>query len=255
MSGKSRILGALVWLGLCGSVACAQGYPAQNGQVHYDPSKCSKDPHGMVYFAVGRRVFRQPMENIGYIAAGSRPANSPYPSPPDPSEPMGCPGRPLPGGSYTLSRMSAMPEEPRGAYTIYADHIAIIINDGSTGAFTRDGLFDLLNKTRGLAAHSTPGFVETGKGPDKFYYYSYKAQNYFTPDGRNLTIACHNDLSDKHIICEYGYMIGIDLAISATFLTDNVPLTEIFGADQEIRHRIEAAQVKDFRWVDPKAGN
>jgi hypothetical protein len=165
MSGRSRILGAFVWLGLSGSVACAQGYPAQNGQVHYDPSKCSKDPHGMVYFAVGRRVFRQPVENIGYIAAGSRPANAPYPSPPDPSEPMGCPDHPLPGGSYTLSRMSAMPEDKPNANSGYADHIVVVINDGATGGSPEDRFFDLLSKDWGISDDNVSGFIETAKRP------------------------------------------------------------------------------------------
>jgi hypothetical protein len=60
---------------------------------------------------------------------------------------------------------------------------------------------------------------------------------------------------DKRTSCEYGYMIGTDLTISTGFLTDHVPLTKLFGADQEFRRRIEAAQVKDFRWPDSTAGN
>jgi hypothetical protein len=255
MSGASRVIAAFVWLGLSSAVACAQGYSAQNGQVHYDASKCSKDPRGMVYFAVGRRVFRQPMANIGYIAAGSRPANDAYPSPPDPSEPMGCPDHPLPGDSYTLSRMSAMPEDKLNANSGYADHISLVINDGATGAFTQDGLFDLLSKDWGISDGNVSGFIETAKRPSQSTYFAYKARDYLTPNGKKLTMTCHTNPPEEFITCEYGYMIGQDLAVATGFVTANVPLDKMIDADQELRRRIESAQVKDFRWADPKAGN
>jgi hypothetical protein len=249
----NRIFLAIAWIGavaLGSPVARSQGYPAQIGQIHYDQSKCSKDPQGMVYFAVGRRVFRQPMDNLVYISTGSPQDQALYPRPPDPSEPVGCPDHPIPGGSYNLRHFSAMPEDPPNAFSLYADHISVIVNDGSHGAYTQDGLFNELSKTRGLAERSIPGFVETGKGSAEFYYYTYKALQYLTPGGQNLTISCHNDLSNRHNISEYGYMFAEDVAISTTFVTENVPMAELFGADQELRRRIDAAQIKDFQWSD-----
>ena len=40
---------------------------AYSGKLSYDPSTCSRDPQGMIFFALGRRVLRQPMDNLGYM--------------------------------------------------------------------------------------------------------------------------------------------------------------------------------------------
>jgi hypothetical protein len=68
-------------------------------------------------------------------------------------------------------------------------------------------------------------------------------------------MTCHTNLPKEFVTCQYGYMIGQDLAIAAGFVTANVPLDKMIEADQELRRRIESAQVKDFRWADPKGGN
>jgi hypothetical protein len=49
----------------------------------------------MVYFAVGRRVFRQPAGNIVYITTDMPGTQALDPKPPDPSEPVGCPAPPF----------------------------------------------------------------------------------------------------------------------------------------------------------------
>lgn len=147
-----------------------------------------------------------------------------------------------------------MAGEKPNANSDYADHISLVINSGSW-AFTRDGLFDLLAKSRGLSDESIPGFIGTGKGSARWYYLVYKALDYLTPDGNKLVVECHNDLSEKFDICEYGYEIGTDIAISTGFVTPNIPLIKIIDADQELRRRIEAAQVRDFKWLDTSVKN
>ena len=58
MADLKPVLWIFVWLGVSGSLAFAQQYSNHNGEIPDDPTKCSKDAQGMVYFAVGRRVFR-----------------------------------------------------------------------------------------------------------------------------------------------------------------------------------------------------
>lgn len=252
MAGMNRHIWAFVWLGVIGlscSVCWTESHAAEHGQIHYDPSKCSKDAQGMVYFAVGRRVFRQPMDNIVYITTDLPEMQATYPAPPDPSQPVGCPDHPIPGGSYNLARMSAMPDTPPNADSAYADHIGIIINDGRTGGSDEEGLFDLLSTHAVINDDSVPGFMGSGKNPQRTNFWAYKALDYLTPGGNKLTISCRDQpwsRRNNFVTCNYGYMVTSDLAITVGFPTAVVPLDKIINADQELRRRIDAAQMRFF---------
>jgi hypothetical protein len=108
----------------------------------------------------------------------------------------------------------------------YADHISVISNDGRTGAATQDGLFNRRSKEHGTPDDSVPGFIGTGKKLAQTESFTYKSKEYLTPDGYNLTIACHDQpwaTADNFIACQYGYKIDKSLAISTGFVTKVVP--------------------------------
>src|SRR5262249_34468469 len=59
--------------------------------------KCSEDPHGMTYIAIGKAVFRHPSNEI-YDNSPTHPAadnKEILNIAPHPSEPSGCPGNPV----------------------------------------------------------------------------------------------------------------------------------------------------------------
>lgn len=89
------LYGAVVCLAIAGFNGSSAFGQADHRQIQYDPSKCAKDAHDMVYFAVGRRVLRQPKANLTYISGASVEFMNALPRPPMPDEPEGCPDHPI----------------------------------------------------------------------------------------------------------------------------------------------------------------
>ena len=96
----------------------AQPSPAYHREIPYDPSKCSSDAQNMVYFAVSRRVFRQPRPNLTYIPGYPIGQISSLPQPPKPEDPEGCPGHPIQGVAVGTARVYPMPGEPICCFAI-----------------------------------------------------------------------------------------------------------------------------------------
>lgn len=87
-----------------GSVS-PEGNYAYSGTFSYDPATCSRYAGGMVYLAVGRRVLRQPMENLGSMNGGTTAMRRERPHVRHPEEPVGCPDHPDQTAVYYLSRI------------------------------------------------------------------------------------------------------------------------------------------------------
>lgn len=248
----NRIFLAIAWIGavaLGSPVARSQGDPAQNGHIHYDTSKCSKDPQGMVYFAVGRRVLRQPMANITYITLGPAAYLASLPAPPDPSEPIGCPDHPIQGLAYDLRRLSAMPNNPPNSASAYADRVGLVIGNGHFSS-AENGLFDLMCRTYTLRDDSVPDFAGCKKPFRCDQDIAYQAEKYREPDGGKMALFCSVGIncSPRPISCEGGYKLHDDFAVHYEFATSSVPVAEIVATDRELQRRFDAAEVKDFRW-------
>ena len=230
-----------------------QSRPAVQGKYRYNPGSCSKDAQGMVYFALGRMVIRQPAENLVYIT-GNIEGDPTLPQPPDPAEPKGCPDHPIQiaVGGYSLARLSAMPWEERNPASEYADHVSMVLNDGRKGIATEDDMFELQKSDATAPGYPVPGFDVSGNNPKNTNYLTYRSRSYFIPDGRALTISCGYRVEPNRRIriCKYAYGVDEKYAMYAAFNTDFVPLTEITAADREIRRRFEAAQIPDYPWKE-----
>lgn len=238
-----------------GSVA-ANGDYAYSGSYKYDPSTCSRDPQGMVYFAVGRTVLRQPVDNLGYMGGQSPSKRQAAPRPPRPDEPWGCPDHPLQAATYTLLRVSAMPGDPPSPVAAEADAISAIVHDGNR-PFRRNDEFRRACALDGWPSDtSAPGFVgcRTPRQCDQYAYY--EATEYAEPNGTKVALLCQ--AGSRCLIergrCEGGYLLREHFTVNFKFGVGALPIARFPAADQEFRRRLDAAEVRDFEWAPEPTG-
>ena len=236
-----------------GSVSPDGDY-AYSGHFHYDPSTCSRDPHGMVFFAVGRRVLRQPMGNLGYMVGTNASDQKAMPHVRHPEEPVGCPDHPVQMSVYHLQRISAMPDDPPNAASAGADRINVVIN-GDDVPYRRNSLFELMCRTHKLRDYSVPGFV----GCKKPYYCNedviYQAIKYTEPDEIKIALDCRVifDCTPRLVSCAGGYLLREHFTVNYEFAVSALAIENFPSADQELRRRLDAAEVRGFEWAQAPA--
>lgn len=231
-------------------VAHAQTPPQyQSHQIPFDPSKCPNDPHGMVYFAVGRYVLRQPKENLIYITGGDPAFMASLPKPPKPDEPEGCPGHPIQGAAFDLRRISAMPGEPTNPASALADQLRLILNNGTVPidmSYTFHGLCDNFR----LRDNGIPGLLACGAPFQCSADVAYMTKDYTAPIGGKIAFLCRVGVgcAPKPVFCDGGYRLREHFVINFHFLTKRIPVKDFIAADREIRRRIKEAEVPQFPW-------
>jgi hypothetical protein len=55
--------------------------------------------------------------------------------------------------------------------------------------------------------------------------------------------------------CEGGYLLREHFTVNFEFKVSALPIERFPAADQELRRRLEAAEVRDFKWAQEPAGN
>ena len=238
-----------------GSVSPDGDY-AYSGHFQYDPSTCSRDPQGMVFFAVGRRVLRQPMDNLGYMVGTSAADRRTMPQVRRPEEPVGCPDHPVQMRVYHLQRISAMPGDPPGPASADADRISVVVHAGDH-PFRRNDLFGLVCKRNKLRDTSVPGFVGCRTPGGCLIGMTYEATDYTEPDGTKVALDCSTDsqCTGQLTRCEGGYLLREHFTVNFAFWPNSLPVARFIAADQELRRRLDAAEVRDFEWAQAPAGD
>jgi hypothetical protein len=170
-----------------GSVSPDGDY-AYSDTFSYDPSTCSRDPQGMVFFAMGRRVLRQPMDNLGYMMGLSAAKRRVMPHVRHPEEPVGCPDHPIQMWSYTLRRVSAMPGDPPSPASAEADAIGAIVHAGDF-PFRRNDLFKFFCRPGNVSPDtSVLGFVGCRTPRQCDQAASYEAIEYAEPNSTKIAL-------------------------------------------------------------------
>ena len=235
---------------------------AKDAVLHYDTSKCSTDPHDMVYFAVGRRVYRQPMENIFYIQGYSNKLrdDAHLPQPPKPSDPAGCPDHPIQALGYYLRHFSALPGDTAKSLYANADKVPIeIINNPSPGLNAVDTKsFDLICKTYHLHDDSVPGFIGCKKPFKCDHGEIYQAKKYSLPFHQRMILNCvvsYRYCEPQPGLCSVSYRLFDDLTVWYKFKTVNVPIKDALDYDRELQRRIGLAEVKNYPWPSDRPNN
>ena len=232
-----------------GSVAPNGDY-AFSTNFKYDPSKCSRDPEGMVYFAIGRRVLRQPMDNLGYMMVSPSERRA-MPHVRHPEEAWGCPDRPLQMSVYHLNRISDVTGRPAGPASAGAEAIRVIMHDGEP--------FRQNKMVRLACSHDTPdftvqGFVGCRGGACDTYRY-YEATVYTEPNETKLAVTCKvwsviTPCQFEDAVCQGGYSLSDQLTLNLTFGVNFLSVENFVDADKELRRRVLEAEVKDFVWAN-----
>ena len=234
--------------------------PAGNGKLRYDPSTCSRDPQGMVYFAVGRRVLRQPMDNLTYMLAFTDKHRLTMPHPRHPEEPEGCPDHPIQQEVYHLRRVSAMPGDPPNAASSYADRLSLIIHNGDIPN-SRNGLFEFMCNKFTLRDYTMPEFIGCKKPYHCNESVTYQATDYAEPNGTKLALFCDEGpkCTGELTSCDGGYLLHDHFTVNFGFEVSVLPIEHFIAADQEVRRRFDAAEISDFEWLadtnDTKSGD
>ena len=235
-----------------GSVSPDGDY-AYSGHFQYDPATCSRDPHGMVFFAVGRRVLRQPMDNLGYMIGTNAAFRRVMPHVRHPEEPVGCPDHPVQMQVYNLHRISAMPDDPPGPASADADRISAVVHAGDR-PFRRNSIFEMICKEHKLNGASVPGFADCRTAPTCLI--AYEAMEYAEPDATKVALQCESDKCPGQITrCEGGYLLRERFTVNFTFSPVLLPVSRFIAADQELRRRLDAAEVRDFEWAETSAAS
>ncbi len=223
---------------------------AYSGRFSYDPSTCSRDPQGMIFFAVGRRVLRQPMDNLGYMMGLNAAERRVMPHTLHPEEPVGCPDHPVQMSAYDLRRVSPVPGDAPAAASADANRISLIINDGDIPNQQND-LFELMCRTHKLRDYGVPGFVGCKKAYPCDQGAAYQATEYAGPDGSTkVALECRAslDCTPRLAACSGGYLLREHFTVNFKFAVGALPIERFPAADQEVRRRLDAAEVRGFEW-------
>jgi hypothetical protein len=225
-----------------------------NETLVYDTSKCSTDPHDMVYFQMGRRVLRQPKGNLLYVASAGPEFYAALPKPSKPDEPEGCPGHPMQGMGFYFTQFSDVGGTPNPDMEKYALTVPIDLHNNPDEGVTYDQLYGLMCTSYKERVTSYPGLYGCKKpfpcGQDVVF----KADDYLFPNGKNFLMMCYVGMSceGKLSKCDVSYKLYPDLNVSYYFSPIWVPIEDVFKFDTEVRRRINVAIVNDYHWPDEK---
>jgi hypothetical protein len=263
-------------LSACGDgqvVAPGTAAESASEEITYDPATCKTDAQGMVYFALGREVFRKPAEpgvRMRPILNTSPETLATLPPSPDPNEPKGCPDNPVRGTTYGINYQH-QPREP-GAYPVGTSFEAKLLGFVE---ITRDDW----NSTVDVVKWGTQSVDETAfervrdnynacevlangltvcrvPWPDKnilSWPTKFQAVSpvYDTPFGRPFTVSCNPALPGLGPLeCHVSYNYTENTRVIYFFELRNLPAMEIIEFDKGLRAAIEAMRVPAYRWPD-----
>jgi len=213
----------------------------------------------MLYVALGRHVFRWPLDRLPmFEALGPAFDDVEDPIPPNPTDAYGCPGKPVPvhaigmdlaaDGSRLTSRDGAAafakiglrsPSLPRGSMVKASEEFFQTVCDGaptvSPQGFMRcssDKLSDP-NRKRKRASDYLTNF----KVPPTVYA---------DPAGNPLYVSCGSD----PLSCLVHYELAEELVLQFEFYRGGLKIARLLDFDRALRRLLADAEVKDFVWPD-----
>lgn len=218
-----------------------------------DPASCpSPDPEGKAYIAVGTAVLRLPVREL--VISDDPPAWVTFPRPPQPEEPRGCKGNPLP----QLTLIQAFQFEAWQAKTSRRSPLTQLRLIGALPAYY--GL--RLDQAHTQSCRLLPGRIRLGNGlegciplrkPSDRHVAgsgSYQAPHsvYPLPMGQLFTASCIPSAGGLKVKCTVSYRLEENLAVSYEFDTDDLPLENLMDFDRQLSADIMAAIVHEYPW-------
>lgn len=238
-----------------------------NDNVTYDPSTCKTDAEGMVYFALGREVFRRPYQEGMSIRGISAEERAALPPSPDPTEPEGCPGNPLWGRGFGVGyrHQPANPENYSPGTSFRASISFIALSERSQNSTFEaakwgnqpswEQRFERI-RTEHDSCEVLPGGLSDCRIPDErgreFGSAAFQADPnvYSAPFGRPFTVSCISWPVVARQDCDVSYNYTEGTRIAYEFDLYDLPAAEIIPFDKGLRAKIESMRVPNYRWAD-----
>ncbi len=86
----------------------------------------------------------------------------------------------------------------------------------------------------------------------------YEATAYAEADGTRLGLDCDvrppRCTIEQGGVCEGGYLLREHFTVNFIFGVARLPVARFIAADQELRRRLDTAEVKDFEWAQEPGG-
>lgn len=217
---------------------------------NFNPSTCSRDPEGLIYFAVGRRVLRHPFENLSILAGPTPSGRRAMPQVAHPEEPWGCPDHPLQMQAYQIW-FTAPPATDRQADAPNIRALSIKLNDGAD-VYRQNDTFDLICSSYNMVNNSVPGFTGCRKPFKMDRSEVFLANDYKEPDGPHLAFYCSGGMlvRDRLEGCDGAYRLEPNLNVYFTFNARFLSVEDFPRADAEIRRLLLQSEV-NFDWLPP----
>jgi hypothetical protein len=229
------------------SAAFAQ---SQEPSLRYTAAQCKQNAKGMVFLAVGRLVIRQPAENLVHFSALTDADLRLLPAAPVPNDPAGCPGNPIRGAAFTLTRISSPLDIDRtDLKSVFVDSMRITINRASV-LNTEDVVYAYICNHYKISIPDQDGLSGCKKpfhcGEDAVY----RTTKRNSPDQDLVSLYCvapHFCMSAP-LSCFGGYLNQPGLAIYMSFTTSAVPLPEFPEANRILHERLTSSIDNAYPW-------
>jgi len=240
------LYGAVAWL--------STGSKALANEDVYDPTACRTDTHRMVYVALGRSVFRWSVDELPVITKLDQNRQTEAPTPPDPSEPEGCPGNPVRAlmVGLTIRYGGVAGSESREPRNIGVALSAVSPNFWGMQLLTENAFEDTCDKwnlrnvlPEGLIACTRPSSNVAVPPSEWATRYRADPDTYSSPYGRPFLITC---IPTNIYRCDVRYKLFDTVNLSYRFWRKDIPIAKAIEVDRIIRLEATTAVVSDFKW-------
>lgn len=231
----------------------------------YDPAACATDPEGMVYIALGRIVLRLPMEQSLMTDRLEPYWPERMISPPDPSEPEGCPGNPSQqrslGFMYAYEAILKNKFDPNMTGRPNLLRLISAAPDAWGLQLSTEKRFEAQCRRRGERRKLPNGLTACHVQPDdktipiEHWGVTYRAdpEVYSAPFGRPFVVDCWPGVRPELLECHVTYKLYETLNVAYRFWPKNIPIDQIIEFDSGLREKIAASRIVDFMWPDDAA--
>jgi hypothetical protein len=254
------------------------GADSEKREFQYDPSTCKTDAQGKLYIALGRNVLAVPTSGSVVVAR----YGDNWLKPPDPAEPMGCPGNPqqLSGYAFPYAFNAVVGNKDSAFPSAHAraDVLQLIRIRGNAEVPSPDdtewrGESFQSKIAKAVCEKAVPeelsnGFTACRLSPtDKTLRveewrttYVGRSDIYTTPLNRPFVVNCDDHVYTSPVgDCGVTYVFRPDLGVTYNFRpyrsSTPLPIDKIIEFDRGLRTAITGALVENYRWPDQAPSN
>ncbi len=245
--------------------------------VDYDPVLCKTDAEEMVYFALGRTVFKAHYKEPIFIRGMPKEKRSLLPTRPDPAEPEGCPDNPIWGSAFTFA-YNYQRVANKQSMKMYPDRLGLVYVEGEyTAQKGPEKAYSRVKRKYDLCREITSELVGCYSGknpapskdwndkPPEFFKnwgertrpfkdwnaraYQAKREFYTAPFDRPYAFSCYPGVREENK-CNVAYKYSEDIGVYYGFGTLSIPVTDTIDFDRGLRKRINEMHVREYAWPD-----